>query len=547
MQLLTYVYILTLSNASTLSQLQGLFRTISDHISLSTGSDISQPITADFVSSLSAVCDDNLAAEQELELEFCAVPDMTKFIASSPSDEVIISATGLGKDDANVFQIELPSLGSVWVQPADPNLPCILIPQSYLIMTKAFSWLANDVYSSIIEGSTLIQNYDAYSYILQGADEIMGADILRKTRAQIYHDYQDVDQYCAAPSLPILPFDFAKSVLPGFFNIDADSKSASEIILGHKRFTPTDSCSSVPVVNCDGKRDLLAHRGYRPMCNYKSKSSLAELVTFEDTSAFNYNLVLNVLNSWLKIINQKFTGGKQHETIRLVLGLSSVRKQFPNIGEDFTFSAINSAFYCHYANVPLIFMYRREEFLKVMLHEVLHAALPSDNDLSNAEGLGRRHTAETFVETIATLGNCVVQSKLGGVSVSQCLHAERKFSLLQAAKIILISGFQTYEEFLENVPKQDVVKGLPDTVEYHIYKSATLCGLERFMEIAVQHWEHLEHLDKYIIERIYDPAFASDVNSAIAVVKKMQENPAVYGPLLATGRMTISEIPIDAI
>ncbi len=297
MHLLTYIYIFALSNASTLSQLQDLFRKISDDITVSTASDTSQAVTANLISNLSTGCVSNLPVQHELEQGFCAVPNMTRFILALPNTEYIMNALGYQPRVLNWFVKGLAQLGSVYVQPEDPSLPYILLPQSYSINTESFTTLANAASSSLGDDATLIQNYDAFSYILQCTDETVGENILHKTRTQVCEDYQSVDEFCTAPSLPVLPHDSPQQWFPFVFGISAQRKSFPEVIIEERKFVPTDSCPAVPVVECDRKRDLLGEKGYRPMCTYKSKSSSVDLITFEDTNSFNYSLVLNVLDT----------------------------------------------------------------------------------------------------------------------------------------------------------------------------------------------------------------------------------------------------------
>jgi hypothetical protein len=238
------------------------------------------------------------------------------------------------------------------------------------------------------------------------------------------------------------------------------------------------------------------------LCNEKIYSNI-----------FNYNgieVCLNTIGDWntkkcyrlclrnlflIVILNNDgvVSNGKIVNSCELNLFLSDKKKYFPDRGKIIKSDYVNSAVCYPFQN--RICIYREEEILKVLIHEICH--------FTNVDQLGlkivhphlqiqrlnhygeeekddiNRRKYESFAEIVAI----IISSILSKGSIKEQLEEEMDFSSKQSSNILLHNGFRNVEELFQNGGVK--VKEMTNSVAYHIIKSIYLHNLDSIMELLV--------------------------------------------------------------
>lgn len=174
------------------------------------------------------------------------------------------------------------------------------------------------------------------------------------------------------------------------------------------------------------------------------------------------------------------------EHIKIIYFPINLKKYTPLINEKFDVSHVNSGVTTIYNNNPnrKIIIFRQEEAVKVLLHELLHAFeyhcvnhfTLNSNDLSC---LGKtleseQNWDEAIVETWATILTNENAYKKRNTNI------EKKFSIFQTAKILKHHGFNNWNEFWKPEKLTSIIQSKPAIFPYHILKSAFLNNLDLF-------------------------------------------------------------------
>ncbi len=235
-----------------------------------------------------------------------------------------------------------------------------------------------------------------------------------------------------------------------------------------------------------------------------------------------------------------FFGVPKAADIDIVAYKSLALKRLPSPSEPFSYSSVNSArtYSRSRGASSFLLMFREEEFEKVFLHELCHHVLGSKGSCDSPH-LARKNLNETFVETLAVASHCSLKASSSGLFDQHhfilCIDAERKFSALQSAKVLLHAGYNSYDEFLADLARQSKVQGIPATIEYHVYKSAMLFNLEPFMVNAKANLDEPNALAELIINSLHALIFKQAMIVAFQVARELGDS-----ELASTMRMTIS-------
>jgi len=241
-------------------------------------------------------------------------------------------------------------------------------------------------------------------------------------------------------------------------------------------------------------------------------------------------------------------------------------KLFPPVGESFASANINSAEADLFgANGAGLTIFRAEELLKTLVHEILHliglrvGTLHewSKNQFAIDPGSGFIQVNESMVEAAAAFFNVLFTAydlSSDEASYRSLVHEmwqkEKTFGLFQAAKMLDLSGFISFNEFINPAATEKRVKESTAAAEYHILKAALLYNADQFIAM-IAHAKNIGSLTEgtqALLEKtIQDPEFQEIMNRLIAVAHKMAKDTA-FGK---TGRMTIIErnigLPIDSL
>jgi len=141
---------------------------------------------------------------------------------------------------------------------------------------------------------------------------------------------------------------------------------------------------------------------------------------------------------------------------------------------------------------PMIRLYRSEELIKVLIHEVIHCTgferrfgeIKTHNfkvfntKYNNSELLFN----ETITETLAEIINCILYSIIHNEHLDSVLSKEFAFGIQQSAKILDHYGFTSIDDFL-NKKNNKKINQSTAVFEYHILKTVLFYKFEQFIDI----------------------------------------------------------------
>ncbi len=176
---------------------------------------------------------------------------------------------------------------------------------------------------------------------------------------------------------------------------------------------------------------------------------------------------------------------------------STARKMLPEgWGEALDVSHVNSGFTMRNRASSSIMVWRSEEHLKVLLHEIIHCIGADDlhideNDVQTLKklfNLDQRRPLlleETYTEVLALLYHCFFVSLYTETSLMEILEIERRFAVLQACKLLKHFGIESSSEIFRNT-RTMLFKEKTNAFCYHILKCAILFDLAPFLELIRQ-------------------------------------------------------------
>lgn len=167
------------------------------------------------------------------------------------------------------------------------------------------------------------------------------------------------------------------------------------------------------------------------------------------------------------------------------------KKELPERGKVFTPLHVNSGFSVFN---EYLFIFRREEFDKVLIHELIHHIGIDDNiqlrykiDDSFPFAIEKSNSTilfnETFVEVSANLINIIFESIEGKGDPIKLLNRERDFALSQVAKILKFSEFTSYEQFIKSDSSKLVKYDDTNLFAYYFAKAGILYYLEDYFKL----------------------------------------------------------------
>lgn len=222
---------------------------------------------------------------------------------------------------------------------------------------------------------------------------------------------------------------------------------------------------------------------------------------------------------------------------------------------------------------------REEELLKTLTHEIYHhlqVDLPFRNEYISELALqnfaieridqgGRpllnealtealaliSHISMTAVEMAETYPDHKMQDKSVLISelAKDMWQKEKTFSLFQSAKLLFLSGFENFEEFLNPKKHKIRIKESTSTAEYHIIKSLLIYDIEALLAIVIKRKNnHPLQLETDLINLLLLNArnfqLSKDMNSLLSLFGKHQKegNKQFFSdPLFQNQRMSLIE------
>lgn len=310
----------------------------------------------------------------------------------------------------------------------------------------------------------------------------------------------------------------------------------NNICLGKSKFLSLENISGIP-------------DEYNDMIKYIIENNSIDkiyLLSHKDKSFLNdkqVKFLVGIIDKTIKWISDTL-GVNNNNTFNLIFMGSTAKKYFPSKGQPLTENNINSADSTFYGTSDInIRIYRKEELVKVLIHETIHfTGAEKTIDWNNKHKMNNIFNVdcpknkllltEAIVEALATYINCLIYADIYNENLQKLLNNEIKFGLLQTAKILDHFGFTSVSDFLKNNNRKIIQK--TSAFEYHILKTILLINFNKFIDLV----KKKELLDKLIMNEFNSIEYQKKVNKYISEIDTLPEN------IKKTFRMTMTEIKL---
>lgn len=241
------------------------------------------------------------------------------------------------------------------------------------------------------------------------------------------------------------------------------------------------------------------------------------IIFYRKTSKSNLKRIMYVLSFMIfycKTINPSFSG-----SIDVTIVLSSHKKVLPNKGELGPVN-VNSGFTSRdfSNNTSSIVIYRKEEVMKVLIHEVLHAFdIDSKRINSQAEkpvadffkltvkGRGHQHLSinESFTDTYACILNVAVAAMLMSQDIVQreriflkLLRVETAHVCTMAAKVMKYVGLELMSG--DTIPQMSsLYSENTHVISYYLLKALNMLNIVQFVKFLSSNDMTIGSISKY--------------------------------------------------
>jgi hypothetical protein len=290
-----------------------------------------------------------------------------------------------------------------------------------------------------------------------------------------------------------------------------------------------------------------SQQGIRYNTTLKRGRNVAIYIAFPSKANLHTKIpiYLNNIIAWLNFISE-FASSQCSQTLNIYLLLNDAKKQIPEIDtEPIDTINANTAFTTACSRVNYIFIFRREEWFKVLMHETFHCFgldfSSSVGDESNQCILSIFPAVhpntdirlyETFCEMWAEIFYfmfCSFTNSAGkpvGFSKSLFIREVRReqlFSIYQSNKVLNRSGFQ-YRDMMQQLEKdKPQYRENTQAFSYYVLKSLMLWNIDAFLAWCVKN-NGLRHIIQFDESRIPEYCeFVADLVKTDGSYKRMIE------------------------
>jgi len=283
---------------------------------------------------------------------------------------------------------------------------------------------------------------------------------------------------------------------------------------------------------------------------------------------------------WLKIAFQ-YAPYKCSKKLKIFCFLTPFKKnlpdnQFTTISSDHCNSAVTTSCAPH----GEIIIYRKEEFLKVFIHETFHTLgldfsnMPLTNFNKKIKQIfpikSEFNLFESYAECWASIMNGLISAYFLTDKKEEeefylysefCIRFEQIFSLFQMVKILDFMGL-TYtnlynNDTISNGIRRYLFKEKTNVFAYYIIKNVLLYNNDDFLIWCKKHNNNLLTFNKtnhnleafiqFIVSKYKNPRFLKDIEKMHAFLKKQKRNRTEpkYNKLTKTMRMSLCEMGLN--
>ena len=229
----------------------------------------------------------------------------------------------------------------------------------------------------------------------------------------------------------------------------------------------------------------------------------------------NIQIYLENIIAWLNFVSE-IASQECAQTLNIYLLLTDEIKQFPTIDvEPIDMIHANTAFTKSCSVVNDIFVFRREEWFKVFMHETFHC-FGLDFSSSIGDESNRRILSlfpainpktdirlyETFCEMWAEVFHlmfCLYTTKTGkcvkfeGNVFCRALHKEQQFSIYQSNRVLDRADYKYVDLFSLPENNKPLYSEKTQAFSYYVIKSIMLWNLDRFIKWCVVYSDAKKH------------------------------------------------------
>jgi hypothetical protein len=245
--------------------------------------------------------------------------------------------------------------------------------------------------------------------------------------------------------------------------------------------------------------------------------------------------------------------GKVNKKLVLVFGMTDYKKKIHDYDDYKDFVNSNIIFKPIYINSgssyrgKYINMWRKEEFYKVLIHELIHFLEIDIKFIQDSKKIedylrtkinltGYCNPSEIYTESLAVILNTIyICSKLKYINFNKMLNKEVRFSLLQVIKLL---------EMTKSNPDKIKISQTTDICSYFIFKTVLLLDIDNFIKFVRPNLDFDSRPEEFI--KLLESNFPKFINE----LKKIQKDNLIdlikkKKSLLLSMRMTLLEIKIE--
>lgn len=232
----------------------------------------------------------------------------------------------------------------------------------------------------------------------------------------------------------------------------------------------------------------------------------------------DYQLFMKLVNA-INLI-KKIVGNSDPNNI--CIWLSDYKKRYPKKGEIIGSDNVNSGS-CEIYNYKNgdIYIWRREEVRKVLIHELLHS-LKIDYEISNSGHLDNKikndfnvnrdiNINEAYAESLATIINCMIiaiEKKKDYKYFKKLIEKEVNYSEGQVNRLLEFNGFNNLTELKRKKIDNKIFKQNSSIFSYYIMKTALINNLDEYnkflrMQGLKFRKENQEKYYKFLVDSFY--------------------------------------------
>lgn len=211
----------------------------------------------------------------------------------------------------------------------------------------------------------------------------------------------------------------------------------------------------------------------------------------------NYNIFIHICLFYRSLTHN-------NKNILIYIYIGDLNKIYPS-NNYFTQHNVNSGLSYNSDDISYIFIWRKEEIIKVLFHELIHYfQIDYSNDIYKIENLvkgtfnikGKDAPRESFTEILATIFNCVFCSLYFKVDVGILINYEIQFSNFQITKI-LNNMSSNYNDILKTSLNKKYIYQTTNVISYFFVKNVVMNNINLFLQIIKKNVYLNNIIDEY--------------------------------------------------